>query len=315
MAEETGIQWTDSTFNPWSGCAKISAGCAHCYAANLPPAMRRHAIWGPDGTRIRASADYLAQPVRWNAKAERTGIRRRVFCASVADVFEDRSDLDPWREELWTLIQRTPALDWQLVTKRPEVAVRWSESHPWPANAWIGASVEDQRAADERIPHLLRVQAAVRFLSCEPLLGPVDLRGYVEPTLTERAAGRLRRGRYPLSGIAEHQRLDWVIAGGESGPKARPMHPSWARSLRDQCVAAGVPFFFKQWGEWAPGANFPEYIPASTSTLDIMEAEVPEDRRMWRVGKLAAGRLLDGREWSEFPVSPIPTPPGLFARG
>ena len=226
MSEITNISWTDSTHSPWSGCAKISAGCAHCYAANLPPAMRRHAVWGPTGTRVRASESYLREPFKWNTNAQRAGVRHRVFCASVADVFEDRDDLDPWRGDLWETIKATPWLDWQLLTKRPHVAARWAESHPWPVNAWIGTSVEDQAAADERMPHLLRVPARVRFLSCEPLIGDIP--------------------KIDLTGIS------WLITGGESGRNARPMDPAWALSLLGRARDAGAAPFHKQMGSrWA----------------------------------------------------------------
>ncbi len=245
---ETNIEWADFTFNPWSGCSKISAGCAHCYAAALPPKMRRHALWGPDARRVPATDEYWRQPLAWNRAAARDGVRARVFCASTADVFEDRSDLDPWRERLWRLIADTPQLDWLLLTKRPERMARWAAEHGWPANAWAGTSVENQTAAAERVPKLLGVPARVRFLSCEPLLGPVDLHGV---------------------------RPDWIIVGGESGRQARPMHPDWARGLRDQAASNDVPFLFKQWGE--------------------------HDENGVRVGKAAAGRLLDGQLYDGFP--------------
>lgn len=251
MGDTTKIEWADHTFNPWSGCAKISAGCTNCYAAALPPKMRREADWGPLAERMPAGDAYWAQPQAWSRAAERDGVRRRVFCASTADVFEDRAELDPWRIRLWGLIDRTPHLDWLLLTKRPERMASWAAEHGWPVNAWAGVSVENQAAADERVPHLLRVPAPVRFLSCEPLLGPVD----VSPWLGQ---------------------LAWIIVGGESGRLARPMHPSWVRSLREQAASGGVPFLFKQWGHSAPGAL--------------------------HVGKKAAGRLLDGVEHLDFPV-------------
>lgn len=234
MADTTGISWTDSTHNPWSGCFKLSAGCKFCYAAALPPSMRRNAIWGPDGARVRASAAYLAEPHAWSAKAAKTGVRRRVFCASVADVFEDRADLDPWREDLWTTIAATPWLDWQLVTKRPHVAARWAETHAWPANAWLGTSIESAYVLG-RIDHIRRVPAAVRFLSVEPLLGDIP--------------------EIDLTGIA------WVITGGESGRSARPMDPAWALSLLERARDAGAAPFHKQMGShWAQrvGATDPK---------------------------------------------------------
>lgn len=260
MSEITKIAWCDSSWNPWSGCAKISAGCAHCYAANLPPAMRRHAVWGPTGTRVRASESYLRQPLAWNAKAERNRLRHRVFCASVADVFEDRADLDPWREDLWEMIGATPFLDWQLLTKRPHVAARWAESRPWPVNAWIGTSVEDQAAADERIPHLLRVPARVRFLSCEPLIGAVDLTNIAGAGCGAEGCADQRINALDGTDQCEHGYwaggghpcVQWVITGGESGRNARPMRPDWALDIIRQCQAANVPVFHKQMGTaWA----------------------------------------------------------------
>lgn len=289
MSAGTSIEWADHTFNPWSGCAKVSAGCANCYAAGLPPRMRRHALWGPDARRVPATDEYWRQPLTWDRAAAREGVRARVFCASTADVFEDRGDLDPWRIRLWELIDQTPHLDWLLLTKRPRRAVSWAVEHGWPENAWAGASVENQAAADERVPHLLEVPARVLFLSCEPLLGPVDLSAWVGG-------------------------LDWIIVGGESGHRARPMSPRWAASLRDQAAAAGVAFFFKQWGEWADGtdAYTNGKVDLRAFELDPLDGGVPnlvlkEDanrddwRHVWRVGKKAAGRLLDGREHLALP--------------
>jgi protein gp37 len=218
--------------------------------------MRRHAVWGPNEPRVEASESYWQLPARWNRAAEKAGERRRVFCASVADVFEDRSDLDPIRERLWGLIEDSPNLDWLLLTKRPAKMARWAETHPWPANAWAGASVENQEAADERIPYLLRVPARVRFLSCEPLLGPVDLEKLWCHCCETDEHVRYNPGAQPwciecdsevgpaswLDPCADERQagINWVIVGGESGRKARPMHPDWARTLRDQCVGAGV---------------------------------------------------------------------------
>lgn len=304
MSEHTEIQWTDHTFNPWSGCAKISAGCANCYAAALPPSMRRGAEWGESGTRVEAGADYWRQPLRWQTRAARTGVAEYVFCASTADLFEDRADLDPMRARLWTLIGQTPDLVWLLLTKRPHVAQRYDAEFAAHPNAWLGVSVEDQRAA-EQIPEALKVPASVRFLSCEPLLGPLDLMRWLYEPMYCRDCGRnaiwynpnpdnlphlprctIGAPIAPDGGceecvacggrdIAMPGALDWVIVGGESGRRARPMHPAWVRGVRDQCVEAGVPFFFKQWGE--------------------------HDENGARVGKYAAGRVLDGQTWDERP--------------
>jgi protein gp37 len=181
--------------------------------------------------------------LKWNREAEREGLPRRVFCASLADVFDNQVPAE-WRRDLWLLISATPHLDWLLLTKRPQNITKMLPRMasvpglmwPWP-NVWLGTTVENQEEADRRIQHLLAVPAARRFLSCEPLLGPVDLRGWLYHFGTERTGG-----------VRPRSDLHWVICGGESGPGARPMHPDWARSLRDQCKAAGVAFFMKQMG-------------------------------------------------------------------
>ncbi|MEQ8822619.1 MAG: phage Gp37/Gp68 family protein [Sumerlaeia bacterium] len=306
--ENTGIEWTDHTFNPWMGCEKVSAGCANCYAERDMDHRYGRVKWGPSGERVRTSASYWRKPIAWNKRAAAEGVRERVFCASLADVFEDRRELDYWRADLFDLIRRTPHLDWMLLTKRPEcvrslidtgvsgpqeeMEVDWQYDANPPANVWLGTSVEDQAAADTRVPALLKAPAALRFLSCEPLLGPVDLRPW-------------------LDGI------DWVIVGGESGPAARPMHPGWARSLRDQCVAAGVPFLLKQWGEWSPATHATHYLsdagelvlaegmdgPAPTEA-QLRSIADPDSLGIRRVGKKRAGRLLDFKAWDQFPISP-----------
>jgi protein gp37 len=290
LKDGTKIEWCDFTFNPWIGCAKVSAGCANCYAETLMDKRYGRAKWGPNGTRVKTSAANWKKPLKWNRDAARDGVRRRVFCASLADVFEDRNELIAWRDELFALIAETPHLDWLLLTKRPENVNRLVAQLCWPdtgrlmpyglpTNVWLGTSVENQEQADKRIPELLKVPAAVRFLSMEPLLGPVKLNS-VQYNNGGSGGGVLLDvlgGEFSTIAGSGYKcgRIDWVIVGGESGPNARPMHPEWARSIRDECQAAGVPFFFKQWGE--------------------------HDGNEKRVGKKAAGRLLDGCEWSEFP--------------
>jgi protein gp37 len=195
----------------------------------------------------------------------------------MADVFENRPDLAPLRERLWKLIAETPALDWLLLTKRPERALKsvpWGAK--WPANVWAGVTAENQRWALKRIPLLLDLPAAVRFLSCEPLLGPLDLGTW-------------------LTGA---RRVDWVIAGGESGHNARPMNPEWARQLRNQCLAASVPFHFKQWGHWRP--DYPAAAPARRRV--VVEGVGGRVVTLVQLGKHAAGRDLDGRTWDELPT-------------
>lgn len=243
MGELTGIQWTDHTFNPWIGCTKVSEGCRHCYAEKTD-ARFGGGHWGKGAPRKRTSVAYWRQPLAWNrasgadvAKGKR---RHRVFCASLADVFDAEAPPEA-RGELWELIRRTPWLDWQLLTKRPENILRfappWWATEPLP-NVWLGTSVEDQAAADRRIPELLKIPAAVRFLSMEPLLGPVDL------GLEKNPPGqRMLRWYKPI----KHS-LHWAIIGGESGPGARPFHLSWARELVAQLRGAGVAAFVKQLG-------------------------------------------------------------------
>ena len=294
MSADTSIEWTVAigpdgtrhkgmTFNPWWGCVKVSPACKHCYAERLAARFNR-GEWTPNGDRAAASEATWAEPLAWNRKAAKLGLRLKVFCASMADVFEDRADLDPLRERLWALIAATPHLDWLLLTKRPDVMARWAQTHPWPVNAWAGTTVEDQHRADERIPALLRVPARVRFLSCEPLLGAVVLQGLAPG---ESMQTDLYREWLTVTGPSsypyrENGGIHWVIAGGESGPGARPSHPDWFRSLRDQCATAGVPLHFKQWGEFAPvGDGFGTNVR--------------------RVGKHAAGRLLDGIEHNDYP--------------
>lgn len=222
------IEWTDHTFNPWIGSTQVSPACKLCYAMILM-ALRYHRVeWGPGKPRLRTTAQYWPQPLRWNREAESAGCRARVFCASLADVFDGESPhvLDAWRADLWQLIDQTPHLDWLLLTKRPGSVLRmvpWGEH--WPHNVWIGTSVENNVWAQNRLPILSRIPAVVRFISAEPLLGNVSLSGYD---------------------------IDWVIAGGESGHGFRQLEPENAKKLRDQCIINSIPFFFKQWGGRSP---------------------------------------------------------------
>lgn len=254
MAENSKIEWTTHTFNPWRGCTKVSPGCAHCYAETLSrrnPAVL--GIWGPNGTRPVAAESAWHQPLKWNRAAEAAGERHRVFCASLADVFEDQLELDAPRLRLISLIHQTPHLDWLLLTKRPLFMRGWlaAHHHSWtpdmtgpPPNVWLGVSIEDQERADERIPMLLTTPAAVRFLSVEPLLGPVDLRHWLSPP----CGGDVRSGH--LCQLCHSWRcgLHWVIVGGESGGSARKCHFDWVLSIVWQCKAAGVACFVKQFG-------------------------------------------------------------------
>ncbi len=250
MAEKTGISWTHHTFNHVWGCNEVSAGCDHCYARTLAERWG-YMVWGPphNSPRRTFGPKHWAEPLKWNAAAARDGVRRRVFCASMADVFEVHPQIDAERAKLWPLIEQTPHLDWLLLTKRPEQIARMVPE-VWlidpPENVWLGTSVEDQAAADLRIPRLLQVPAKVHWLSCEPLLGPVDLMPW------------LWRDRITPSGETQVRlspQIDWVIVGGESGANFRPMDLGWARSIRDQCVQEGAGFFYKQGASRQPGQD------------------------------------------------------------
>jgi protein gp37 len=292
VTEHSKIEWTEHTFNPWWGCSEVGPGCDNCYARTL--AERLHpdlTLWGPKSQRLTFEPRHWNGPLGWNRKAEKAGRRDRVFCLSMGDLFDNQVDLDEERAELWTLIHKTPNLDWLLLTKRIGNVERmvprsWMTGH-WPRYAWLGISVVNQEEADRDIPKLLALPARVRFLSMEPLLEAVDLRDWlaIEP---DRGSGWR-----PKSKFGESPEIDWVIVGGESGPKARPMHPDWARSLRDQCQAAGVPFLFKQWGEWLGALQ--------SGDADHDPIELNASNEPMRIGKKAAGRLLDGRTWDGVP--------------
>lgn len=355
----TKIQWADYTFNPWRGCTKVSEGCANCYAETL--SLRNPAVlgqWGPGKPRVLASEDMWKSPVRWNSEATRfaecfvckkrevrktDGIglaccgtpgchalpetesqrsRPRVFCASLADVFDPEVPT-AWRQRLLQLIDDTPHLDWLLLTKRPELigplmqdAMRGNfDRHKTFAahmpNVWLGATVENQARAEERIPHLLDIQAKVRFLRCEPFLGPLNLEALpLSPNdstfLYWPLDGRhVRDGMNEPRALPGSQTIHWIIAGGESGPGARPMHPDWARSLRDQCQAAGVPFLFKQWGCWLPvsQARWAEDLRADR---ELKGHRFDDGTLMLRMAKETAGRVLDGRTHDDFPAPAEP---------
>lgn len=262
MAENSKIEWTDHTFNPWVGCTKVSPACDHCYAEAWAKRAGSPELW--TGERRRTSEANWQKPMKWNREAERLGIRYRVFCASLADVFDNQVP-SRWRDDLWHRIAQTPHLDWLLLTKRPQNirkmlpgpaigAPEWGGG--WP-NVWLGTTVENQAEAERRIPHLLAVEATVRFLSCEPLLGPVDLRTdglacLPCPNAADGLSMDPSTGAYEccqrcdFTGIGDEFGIDWVIVGGESGPGFRAMDPDHARDLRDQCKAEGVAFFMKQ---------------------------------------------------------------------
>lgn len=321
MSANTKIEWATHTFNPWEGCQKAGPGCDLCYAEARNKRFGGGVAvnWGPGAPRRRTSEANWRKPLAWNAAHEaffaEHGYRQRVFCASLADVFDNEVP-QQWRYDLFNLILSTPSLDWLLLTKRignaarmikdtlpasmkalpPECPVSW----PWPT-VWIGATIVNQEEADRDIHKLLAVPAAKRFLSIEPMLGPIDLTRWLEMGGLNTDNGLSNRG------------LDWVIAGGESGPGARPSHPDWFRSLRDQCAAASVPFLFKQWGEWAPGidvdilnAGNKEGLMRGGKHVCITPAGKPPTHgerahMLERIGKKAAGRLLDGVTHDGFP--------------
>lgn len=277
MGQDSKIEWTRHTFNPWWGCAKVSPACKHCYAEIWAQRLGLD-LWGTRKARRFFSEKHWHEPLKWNADAVAKGERPRVFCASMADVFEDRRNLDQWRSKLWELIEQTRQLDWLLLTKRPEFIAKmvpWTDR--WPSNIWLGTTAEDQEWADKRIPLILDLPATVRFVSCEPLLGPVDLRNWL------KKAG--------VGGI------NWVIAGGESSSKARPMNPAWAESLRDQCEAIRVPFHFKQWGHWGPESSADRKAVQSVELIGRDGKTV----RLFKLGKQATGRMLGGRTWDGVP--------------
>lgn len=253
MAERTKIQWTDHTYNPWIGCAKINEGCKFCYAETLMDTRYGRVQWGVNGTRSRTKT--WNDPPRWDRAAAAAGERHKVFCASLADVFEDRAELAPWRSDLFKLIDRCGNLDWLLLTKRPENVRRMWEG-PNRGNVWIGTSVANQANADEFVPRLLtcRGLGSVLFLSVEPQIARIDLSRFLFPCPT----------------------VDWVIVGGESKQghgEPRAFHLDWARLIVQQCREATIPCFVKQmgsnswdggrrvrfadshggnWGEWPP---------------------------------------------------------------
>lgn len=332
MSDNSKIEWTDASWNPVTGCTEVSPGCDHCYAKTF--AERWRGVPGHHferGFDVVLRPERLDQPLRWRRP-------RRVFVNSMSDLFHE-SIPDSFIHQVFAVMAATPQHTYQILTKRHArmrsllrdecrcgkghgasvhfrsdmdwVATPHSPLHvpgvvstyhtaPWPLpNVWIGVSVEDQKWADIRIPALLDTPAAVRWLSCEPLLGPVDLELYVRPAWGDPYPEPTSPAGIPVSNLIPP--IDWVVVGGESGPGARPMHPDWARGLRDQCTAASVPYFFKQWGEWAPDNDL------ALAGAHTIVPEHGEDRPftrgagLTRLGKKRAGRELDGRNWDEYP--------------
>jgi protein gp37 len=305
MSDNTGIEWADATWNPVTGCTEVSPGCDHCYAKTF--AERWRGIPGHHferGFDVVLRPERVDQPLRWKKP-------RRIFVNSMSDLFHEQVP-DDYIAQVFGVMARASHHTFQLLTKRhgrmrsllhseafvsavreihmaaqpvPTPAPRW----PLP-NVWLGVSVENQQWADIRVRALLGTPAAVRFLSCEPLLGPVDLARSIEPN-------------FAASGWKDFRGLHWVIVGGESGRGARPMHPEWARSLLEQCQTAGIPFLFKQWGDWG-------HATGDQRDGDLRLHPLDGDTRtyylMRRMGKKAAGRLLGGRTWDEYPQAVAP---------
>ena len=270
--EDSKIEWTTHTFNPWIGCTKVSAGCDHCYAEELNT-RHKWSGWGPKGKRVRTAANSWARPAVWNRKAVETGIRARVFCASLADVFDHEAPAGA-REGLFALIRATPMLDWQLLTKRPQnfqkfLPADWGGGYK---NVWLGISAENQKTYDLRWPVLRDTPSQLRFVSYEPALGRLSI-------------------MEPANAKAEWARLpDWVIWGGESGPDARPMEIGWARKITAECVGNLIPVFGKQWGSYK---NNP--LVRCGGSIELVKRIDPPSN-----GK--GGAVLDGQLWREFPV-------------
>jgi protein gp37 len=351
MGDRSAIEWCDATWNPLIGCARVSEGCRHCYAERMAKRLQAMGQEAYAGTvdhngrwtgKVSFVQSALDLPFKWRKP-------RRIFVNSMSDIFHP-SVSDSWRNDILHIIKATPRHTYMILTKRPEeMAAYFAWDHgpkygaPMPANLWLGVSVEDQATADARIPWLLRTPAAVRFASYEPALGPVDFtrvpftdgdgrhrqdaltgHAYMHGTGRDDNPDMLVRIDKPLL-----PRLDWVICGGESGPNARPMHPDWARGVRDQCAETRVPFFFKQWGEWLPDSQFqsagidddPECSRFECAFWDpdfdkwemVGRAiwcdwnDYPEDSGVGRVGKARAGRLLDGVTHDAFPTVPNTT--------
>ena len=272
MGEGSAIAWTDHTFNPWWGCVKVSPACTNCYAATFDHRLGGD-HWGPRSERKFFGDKHWNEPRRWNKAAEKAGKRMRVFCASMADVFEDRPEIVEHRARLFALIAETPWLDWLLLTKRPENLAKMLPPVR-TANIWLGTTVENQEYADVRIPLLLAAPAAVHFLSVEPQLGQIDVTNWlhVRPMSKHRAP------------------IDWVIAGCESGHGARPQNVDWFRSLRDQCASAGVAFFLKQATE-----------ELSHSTSCAVHAIAAGEGSWRKAGGVIKLPYLDGVQYAAFP--------------
>lgn len=324
MGKATGIEWADHTFNPVWGCVEVSPACDNCYAKAWDKRVGGD-HWGPHAPLREFGPKHWAEPFRWDKAASEAGKRARVFCASMADVFDNRWP-ERIRGDLWAVIRSTPNLDWMLLTKRPQNIAKmlpadWGNGY---ANVWLGVTAENQAEANRRITKLLDISAVLHFISAEPLLGPLDLTAIDCGNWTWDALRGVGMDKPHVAGflgyrasmpIHSGRRIRWVIAGGERGP--RPAHPDWFRSLRDQCAAAGVAFMLKQWGDWIALIDRDRDDPDWRADYTLTNRKPKHHRilnlaggfgfsgervhMMKRVGKQAAGRTLDGRIHSEFP--------------
>lgn len=305
---ETKIEWADKTWNPITGCTPISEGCQNCYAKRMSKRLAGRCGYPKDKPfAVTIHRDKFEQPLHWKKPS-------RIFVCSMGDLFDDAV---PFRyiHEIWDVMKKCPQHNFLILTKRPEIMrivlgriyslERLGAAMGFWSHIWLGVTAETQQRADERIPILLQTPAAKRFVSVEPMLGQIDLKHLqpnreVEIDCLSGTHGVIS----PHAGINE--KLDWVICGGETGPGARPMHPDWARSLRDQCQAAGTPFFFKSWGEWVnPDQTYSPYnrpfITHHFVKNKVSRFGEKDPDMVIKMGKNRAGRLLDGREWNEYP--------------
>lgn len=353
MADNTHIEWTDATWNVVTGCAVVSPGCTNCYAMKLAgtrlrdhpsrKGLTRDSKAGPVWNgQVRFNADWLTQPLRWTKP-------RKIFVCAHGDLFHE-GVTDDQLDQVFAVMALAPQHVFQVLTKRPERMRQYLTASnrqlhiaqagtphdgagelwwgrflkPWPLpNVWLGVSIEDQTRAEQRIPALLETPAAVRWISAEPLIGPVDLKN-IETTPPRVAYLNALSGRRmtceaggPYVEVPALPGLDWVVVGGESGQGSRPMHPDWARNLRDQCADAGVAFLFKQWGDWTPGENAQNTLGRTVETADWFNdawdyqtltpasaegMHIDDEPTLYRAGKRAAGRHLDGHLHDGYPA-------------
>lgn len=296
MSANSKIEWTDHTWNPWMGCTAVSPACDHCYAEDMMDRRYGRVRWGAGEDRARTSSANWREPLKWNRMAKEAGRIDRVFCLSLGDIWDN--EVDPlWRAQAFEVMEQTPNLIWLLLSKRIGNAVKMCDPRGGnrflPPNAALGATMVNQDEWDRDCLKLLEAGRALgalfTFASIEPMLGPIQMREEIP---------------------------DWIIVGGESGSNARPMHPDWVRAIRDQCAGAGVPFFFKQWGEFVPSVtdDYGDGVACHQDGADCAKFEDPDcrypvidahGREFWRVGKRHAGRMLDGRTHDDMPAHPM----------